>query len=627
MFCKILVGSCAGSADAALYRQHVQISIATLLLLFGVCWAQFDEEKDTIIDLPKLGTIQGKTIETAWSKRQVLQFVDIRYAEPPTGKYRFKPPRPVEPWDDVMDATAEKIGCPSVVSMESLKKLDDVLDIEDCLTLTISTPNVTGRYPVLVYVHGEYLFEGSNAEAPPDYLLEKDIVLVAPQYRLGPFGFLSTKTEDIPGNAGVLDIYLALQFIKHFIKYFGGDENRVTIAGQVGGAAIAHLLAISPMVQQGLFHQVIYHSGSALMPIFLEENPRQHAQEIAEKAECQMKTVRDLNECLMDLSPLELLSAFMTHALEKSDLGVGHTGGIQFTIGGPSGVLPEHPYHLMLNSNFSYPAMGGCPRNVGSRVLNEIVENDFEGIIPDDKYRAYDYIDHVIRQVVGTDRTMILTSFVTHDFFNRKLMENGTFSTLIPRLIDVGGTLMHKLPVLLALNMNNKHVPDNTFLYSFDYMGEFNRYRDLDEETNMQSPFKAGVSLTDEALYLFPYPQHVTNLSSPDISMAMRMVDLWSSFVINGNPFSDLRAGYWPPMTTLYGPYMKIDDTLTVSGNYFKEFSATLIEEENGHSLVRESYYLRNKLAKRRRKVKRNRRRKLNGKFLLKRSYISKIRK
>jgi len=119
-----------------------------------------------------------------------------------------------------MDATAEKIGCPSVVSMDSLRKLDDVLDVEDCLTMTITTPNVTARLPVLVYIHGEYLYEGSNSEAPPDYLLEKDVVLVTPQYRLGPFGFLSTKTDEIPGNAGFLDIFLALQFIKHFIKHF-----------------------------------------------------------------------------------------------------------------------------------------------------------------------------------------------------------------------------------------------------------------------------------------------------------------------------------------------------------------------------------------------------------------------
>jgi len=134
-------------------------------------------------------------------------------------------------------------------------------------------------------------------------------------------------------------------------------------------------------------------------------------------------------------SPLNVLSFYLQ--LEKSDLGIGHTGGIQFTIGGPSGVLPKHPYDLMLESNFSYPAMGGCPKNAGTRVLNEIVENDFEGKIPDDEYTTYNYIDHIIRQVVGTDKTMLLTSFITHDFFNRQLLENGTFDLLIPRLIDV----------------------------------------------------------------------------------------------------------------------------------------------------------------------------------------------
>jgi len=51
---------------------------------------QYDEEKDTIVELPQLGSIQGKILETAWTKREVLQFVDVRYAEPPTGLNRFK---------------------------------------------------------------------------------------------------------------------------------------------------------------------------------------------------------------------------------------------------------------------------------------------------------------------------------------------------------------------------------------------------------------------------------------------------------------------------------------------------------------------------------------------------------
>lgn len=51
---------------------------------------QYDDERDTIVELPKLGAVQGKVVETAWTNREVLQFVDMRYAEPPTGQYRFK---------------------------------------------------------------------------------------------------------------------------------------------------------------------------------------------------------------------------------------------------------------------------------------------------------------------------------------------------------------------------------------------------------------------------------------------------------------------------------------------------------------------------------------------------------
>lgn len=83
--------------------------------------------------------------------------------------------------------------------------------------------------------------------------------------------------------------------------------------------------------------------------------------------------------------------------------------------------------------------------------ISEIVENDFDGKIPDDSYNSYDYIDHIIRQAVGTDKTMLLTSFITHDFFNRQLMENGTFATLIPRLVDVSNYKTEWSKILLEI--------------------------------------------------------------------------------------------------------------------------------------------------------------------------------
>lgn len=89
--------------------------------------------------------------------------------------------------------------------------------------------------------------ESDLREAVPHYLLEKDVVLVAVQYRVGPFGFLSTMTEDMPGNVGVLDIIEALRWVQKYIKYFGGDPTRVTLFGQYHSAAIINALTMSPL--------------------------------------------------------------------------------------------------------------------------------------------------------------------------------------------------------------------------------------------------------------------------------------------------------------------------------------------------------------------------------------------
>lgn len=100
----------------------------------------------------------------------------------------------------------------------------------------------------MVYIHGDFLYDGTTLDTPPGYLLEEDVVLVAVRYRLGPFGFLSTMSEDIPGNAGVSDVILALKWIQNNIASFGGDPSRVTLFGQAAGAAMINVLTMSPAV-------------------------------------------------------------------------------------------------------------------------------------------------------------------------------------------------------------------------------------------------------------------------------------------------------------------------------------------------------------------------------------------
>lgn len=188
------------------------------------------------------------------------------------------------------------------------------VDVEDCLNLSVYSTDLSARRPVMVYFHGGGFFEGAAHHHPPNYLLEEDVVLVVPQYRLGPLGFLSTQTADIPGNAAMLDSLLALRWVQSHITHFGGDPGRVTIFGQSAGAGIVSLLMISPAVPDGLFHGAIMQSGSAFGSWVVDERPEENARDIGRLGGCTPNaSLAETNACLMAMDVRTLMTAFTTH--------------------------------------------------------------------------------------------------------------------------------------------------------------------------------------------------------------------------------------------------------------------------------------------------------------------------
>ncbi|KAF7280919.1 hypothetical protein GWI33_005385 [Rhynchophorus ferrugineus] len=197
-----------------------------------------------------------------------LKFLGIPYAEAPVGELRFKAPVPPKPWTGVRDATKEGPECPS----GDMYFTYYIGNEDNCLNLNIYTkslpkPNETKNAPVMVWVHGGAFTTGCNKADfyGPGYLMTQDIVLVAINYRLGILGFASFKDKslDVPGNAGLKDMRLALKWVKKNIDKFGGDPDNVTIFGESAGAAAVHYLTLSPTTE-GLFHKAIIQSGSAL---------------------------------------------------------------------------------------------------------------------------------------------------------------------------------------------------------------------------------------------------------------------------------------------------------------------------------------------------------------------------
>lgn len=185
----------------------------------------------------------------------LLAFKGVRYGERPA---RFQAPRGARAWRGVRDALAFGPACPQ-------RGLADEPQSEDCLFLNLWTPALSGARPVLVYIHGGAYASGSGASAETygaRLAAYGDVVVVTLNHRLNVFGYGYFAGEGFPdsGNAGQLDLILALEWVRDHIAAFGGDPDCVTVFGQSGGGAkIATLMAMP--AARGLLHRAFTMSG------------------------------------------------------------------------------------------------------------------------------------------------------------------------------------------------------------------------------------------------------------------------------------------------------------------------------------------------------------------------------
>ncbi|GAA4305800.1 carboxylesterase family protein [Compostibacter hankyongensis] len=187
-------------------------------------------------------------------------FKGIPYAQPPTGKLRFKPPQPPESWNDTL--SCEKFGSPAAQYGESQHPLKGN---ENCLTLNIYTPKLSANLPVLVWIHGGAMLAGAGMGEDGHAFADRDsIITITINYRLGIFGFLYLDDLDpayrSSGNNGLLDCIMALKWISKNIRRFGGDPSKVTVMGESAGAKLASTLAVAPEARN-YFSQLILESG------------------------------------------------------------------------------------------------------------------------------------------------------------------------------------------------------------------------------------------------------------------------------------------------------------------------------------------------------------------------------
>ncbi len=202
----------------------------------------------------------------------VREFKGIPYADPPVGNLRWAPPAPAKNWSGVRNASQFGPRCMQLALFGDMGFRSNGMS-EDCLYLNVWTPakSPRERLPVLVYFFGGGFMAGDGSEPRYDgeSMAAKGIVSLTVNYRLGVFGFMAHPelTKDSPhhasGDWALLDQRAALEWVKRNIAAFGGDPNRITIAGESAGSIAVSAQMASPL-SRNLIAGAIGESGSIL---------------------------------------------------------------------------------------------------------------------------------------------------------------------------------------------------------------------------------------------------------------------------------------------------------------------------------------------------------------------------
>ena len=316
-------------------------------------------------------------------------FLGIPFAAPPVGPLRFAAPAPPIIWTSARDATRAGAICPQS-SLPGTGRQS-----EDCLNLNVYAPHDAdpGKpRPVMVWLYGGGFESGDNNTYDPSRLAEqRNVVVVAPNYRLGALGFLAHPAlrGDGEGAFALLDQQAALRWVAANVAGFGGDPRNVTLFGQsAGGWSVCYQLTAPGA--RGLFQHAIIESGACASPLSAINLAG------AEAGGARMATALGCDssgavaDCLRRVSPRALLKA---KASRRGLLGLN-----SWSPAWGGDVLPLSPLTAFKTGEFAaMPVINGTNRDEGriffytkrlqGKLFSQgsyeaILRDAFEGITP-----------------------------------------------------------------------------------------------------------------------------------------------------------------------------------------------------------------------------------------------------
>ncbi|KAK8391506.1 hypothetical protein O3P69_017223 [Scylla paramamosain] len=502
------------------------ILLVTLVVAATVAVA--GAEQSTVEATLKQGSILGSREETT-NGRVYYTFKSIPYAKPPVGSLRFKDPEPAPAWSGVRNGSLPIQKCSQPDFLAHNKPVGQ----EDCLYLNVYTPRpYSSNLPVMVYIHGGGFIIGSAEDqgSSPKPLMEKDVVVVALNYRLGILGFLSTGDNVLPGNLGLKDQILALQWVQDNIMELGGDPNQVTIFGISAGGMSVHFHILSPLAT-GLFRRAIMQSGTALVPS-LNTSPMKGAIKIGKALNCTGEKSNELLACFNEATVEDLLKAVgpISNFTESPyPLGPCVDGAY----------LPDHPEVLLKNGLYNRAdIMSGCTKDDGNVVTISLLPK----------------IEAFRENFTKTGPIALLTREEENPvYLARRIMlyymHNRTDFNLTSEdeyiITKAAGDRYFLAPNMMTVEFHAKDPSTKTFMYQFDHPPEKSLmflYANITQERKM-------VGHGDDMIYLFDFPAMGSLKRLQDLQVQEILVDLFTNFAFTGNPTANGTLGFrWTPI-------------------------------------------------------------------------------
>ncbi|XP_033632070.1 acetylcholinesterase-like [Asterias rubens] len=477
-----------------------------------------------------LGRVLGslKKADPAMGGQEVAEYLGVPYAEPPLGRLRFRPAGEGLPWEGLLNGTVRPPACPQTLGSEPWMVDSGFVEMsEDCLTLNVYSPTTSPRdqhLPVVVYVHHGLGIYGTASVYEATTLSSKsNTVIVVINYRLGALGFLSTEDEQAPGNAGLHDILVALGWVQKYIGSFGGDVNRVTLAGYGSGASLVHALMASRK-SNGLLHQCILMGGSVFDPMMsntVQMGPAEQAATLATKLGCPTNTHAAMIQCLQQQPVADLVT-------NKPLLPL--TTAFRPVVDGD--ILSDAPIKLIRAGQIT----SGVDCIIGSNEhwmdyqVAELLPSDLQSC--PSKLELTTLVNNTIKMFFHHNSDLV-SQAVLNEYVD-EYVSSGSFCPQRQQLRWFMQDFLSTVPIMEAAQYHSM-ANNAVYLYSFNHNPKYH-YSSL--------PTWTGTSLGDDLQYLFGFPYWPAAVSYPltsvpsyrltDKKTTLEWTSLLSSFIHNG---------------------------------------------------------------------------------------------